>query len=121
MAVEKRYMDDDHDGEEKNTARKRSRITIDVTPALRRRIRLAALQKDLSISEFVGSVLDENIPDEESLSRRQGQPITREAIERLRRVRKEILEEHGGKLFEDTAALIDEMRDERTRELMGEL
>ena len=74
MASEKQYMDDDHSEEEKNATRKRSRITIDVTPALRRRIRLAALQKDLSISEFVGSVLDENIPDEESLSRRQGQP-----------------------------------------------
>jgi hypothetical protein len=121
MAVEKQHMDDYHDEEGKNAARKRSRITIDVTPALRRRIRLAALQKDLSISEYVGQILEDEVPEEENPPPRQGRPITREAIERLRRVREEIIQERGGKLFEDSAALIDEMRDERTRELMGEL
>lgn len=49
---------------------------------------------------------------------RQHRPITLEAIERLRRVREEILRERNGKFFEDSAALIDEMRDERTRQLM---
>ncbi len=121
MAVEKQHMDDYHDEEGKNAARKRSRITIDVTPSLRRRIRLAALQKDLSISEYVGQILEDEVPEEENPPQRQGRPITREAIERLRRVREEIIQERGGKLFEDSAALIDEMRDERTRELMGEL
>ena len=47
---------------------------------------------------------------------RKHRPVTPESIERLRRVRKEILRERNGKLFEDTA--IDEMRDERTRQLM---
>ncbi len=47
MAVEKHYMDDDHYEQEKD-AKKRTRITIDVTPALRRRIRLEAFKKDLS-------------------------------------------------------------------------
>jgi hypothetical protein len=121
MAVEKHYMHDDDYEQEKDAARKRTRITIDVTTALRRRIRLAALQKDLSISEYVGSILDENVPDEETSTQRQHHPVTRETLESLREIREEILRERGGKLFEDSAALIDEMRDERTRELMEEL
>ena len=36
---------------------KRTRITIDVNPELRRRIKMAALQEDLSLSDYLGRVL----------------------------------------------------------------
>ena len=47
-------------------------------------------------------------------------PVTRETIERLRQVREEILQDRQGKPFEDSAEMIRQMREERTRQLMGE-
>jgi hypothetical protein len=38
----------------------------------------------------------------------------------LRQVREEILQDRQGKPFEDSTELIRQMREERTRQLMGE-
>jgi hypothetical protein len=48
----------------------------------------------------------------------QGRPITREAIERLRQIREEIMQSRNGKLFEDSAELIRREREKRTEYLM---
>ncbi len=96
---------------------KRSRITIDVSPELRRRIKLAALQNDLSISEYVGDILEEVVPKEASIEQRQHRPITPEAIERLKRISEQIIQDRGGKLFENTAEMIRQMREERSKYL----
>ena len=50
---------------------KRSRITIDMSPELRRRIKVAASQRDVSISEYLGSILEENVPDAASVTQQQ--------------------------------------------------
>jgi len=59
-------------------------------------------------------------PGESSMEGLHRRPVTRETIERLHRVREEILQERQGKLFEDSAEMIRQMREERTRQLMGE-
>ena len=100
---------------------KRSRITIDITPELRRRIKLAALQHDLSISEYAGHILDEGVPKDESTTQRERRPVTRDFLESVYRVRERIMQESKGQLFEDSAELIRQQREERTRQLMGEL
>ena len=43
----------------------------------------------------------------------------REAMERLQRLNEEILARRGGKPFPDSLEIIDEMREERTRQLLG--
>ncbi|SRR6266567_8183267 len=48
----------------------------------------------------------------------RGRPITREAIERLRQIREEIMKNRNGKLFEDSAELIRREREKRTEYLM---
>ena len=58
------------------------------------------------------------IQDSDEKDKQQGHPITREAIERLRQLRKKILQQHNGQLFEDSAELIHQMREERTQYLM---
>ncbi len=115
MAVRKQDFDD-NDEQSSKTA-KRPRITIDVSPELRRRIKIAASQNDQSISEYVGKILDEAVPGEVSTIQQQGHPVTREAIERLRQLRKKVLAEHNGELFEDSTEMIRQMREERSREL----
>lgn len=44
-------------------------------------------------------------------------PITHEAIERLKKISEQILQDRGGKLFEDSAEMISQMREERSRYL----
>lgn len=117
MALRKQDFDNDDEQQEAGTSTmKRSRITIDISPELRRRIKVAASQRDLSISEYLGQILEENVPDETSM-RQPGRPVTQETIERLRRIRKKILQDRQGKLFEDSTEMIRQMREERSREL----
>ena len=44
-------------------------------------------------------------------------PVTQETIERFRRIREKILQEHNGQPFEDSTELIRQMREERTKYL----
>lgn len=119
MALRKEDLDN-NDNQPVRTTTKRSRITIDLSPELRRRIKLAALQHDLSISEYVGDILEQVVPKEETVTQREPRPVTRKTWEALREVREEIMRERGGKLFEDSTEMIRQMREERTRYLMGE-
>ncbi len=116
MALSKEDFHDDNKQKEANTM-KRSRITIDISPELRRRIKVAASQNDLSISEYLGRILEQAVPDEASIIEEEEQPITLEEIEKLRRLRKLILQDRQGKPFEDSSEMIRQMREERTRYL----
>ena len=116
MALSKEDFHDDIKQKEENTM-KRSRITIDISPELRRRIKVAASQNDLSISEYLGRILEQAVPDEASIIEEEEQPITLEEIEKLRRLRKLILQDRQGKPFEDSSEMIRQMREERTRYL----
>ncbi len=70
-----RKQDIDNNDEQTTQTAKRSRITIDISPELRRRIKLAAIENDLSISEYVGQILEEAVPDEVSTTQRQRHQI----------------------------------------------
>ncbi len=118
MALRKEDLD--ADDEQRDNAKKRSRITIDLSPELRRRIKMAALQNDLPIGEYVGRILEDIVPEEVSMAQRQHQPVTREAIERLLKFREELIQETNGQLFEDSAEILRQEREKRTRHLMGE-
>ncbi len=118
MALRKEDLDDND--EQRDNAKKRSRITIDLSPELRRRIKMAALQEDLSIGEYVGRILEDIVPEEVSMAQRQHRPVTNKTLERLSKISDEIMESRGGKLFEDSTEMIRQMREERTRYLMGE-
>lgn len=118
MALRKEDLD--ADDEQRDNAKKRSRITIDISPELRRRIKMAALQEDLSIGEYLGHILEQAVPDEASMIQRQRRPVTNKTLERLSKLSDEIIESRGGKLFEDSTEMIRQMREERTRYLMGE-
>lgn len=58
--------------------------------------------------------------EEHETTQKRGRPVTREAIERLLQVREKIIQESKGELFEDSAEVIRQMHEERTRQLMGE-
>jgi uncharacterized protein (DUF1778 family) len=114
MALRKQEFDDND--EQSNKTTKRPRITIDVSPELRRRIRVAASQNDLSISEYIGKILDEAVPDPTKMIQER-HPATRKMLDELMQVRDQLLQERNGQPFEDSVELIRQMREERSREL----
>jgi hypothetical protein len=116
MALRKEDFHDNDKQQETNTM-KRSRITIDISPELRRRIKVAASQRDLSISEYLGGILEENVPEEMSIKQQQRKPLTRETLEHVYQVREEIMEHTNQRIFEDSTEIIRQMREERSQEL----
>ena len=92
---------------------KRLRLVIDISPELRRRIKRAATQKDLSVNEYVGRILEEVIPRESNLleNRERGR-LNSTAIEDLLRTREEVMRAHPGEVF-DSAETLHQIREER--------
>jgi hypothetical protein len=115
MALRKEDINDDE--QQEAGTMKRSRITIDISPELRRRIKMAASQNDLSISEYLGQILERSVPELTSITRRQRKLLTRETLEHVYQVREEIMEHTNQRVFEDSTEIIRQMREERSQEL----
>lgn len=114
MALRKEEIDDTYD-EENRAMKERTRITIDVSPELRQRIKTAAFQNNVSISEYLGQILEDAVPRDVSYSK-ELKPLTREKLEKVLKVREKIIESTGGYTFEDSTEIVRQMRDERTKE-----
>jgi hypothetical protein len=56
--------------------------------------------------------------DETNEPRLRGRPVTRKAIERLLKFREELIQETNGQLFEDSAEILRQEREKRTKQLM---
>jgi hypothetical protein len=65
-------------------------------------------------------ITNEPVPGESSMEGLHWQPVTEEVVEGLRQIQDRIMQESQGHVFEDSAELIRQMREERTRQLMGE-
>lgn len=120
MAAQRKRFDDYNDPAENENAKKRVRMTFDVAPDLRRRIKLAAINNNLTLNEYLGHVLEEVVPIEEEITQKQRQPVSREAIERLLQFRQELIKETNGIVFDDTAEILHEEREKRLNQLTGE-
>ena len=116
MVMQNQYSDDHN-----RLPAKRPRLMIDISPELRRRIKIAAAQKDLSIREYVEDILEKVVPPEKAtIEKRVPRPVSRESLQRLLRTREQIIEERQGQPFTDSTELIRQMREERS-EYLGEL
>ena len=82
---------------------------------------MAAFKNDVSISEYVGDILERNVPDEASTSQRERRPVTNKTLEEFDQISKQILQDRQGKLFEGTVDLIRQQREERLREHTDQL
>ena len=113
MAMQRQYNDDHN-----KLPGKRPRLMIDISPELRRRIKIAAAQKDVSIREYVEDILEQVVPSEEaSKEKRQPRPVSQESLERLLRTREQIIQERQGRPFTDSTEIIRQMREERSEYL----
>jgi hypothetical protein len=103
---------DINENEEDQAAEERISITFDISPELYAIIEAAAVEEALSISEYLERIVEESVSA-------HGHPVTLEAIERLRHLREQIFQENNEQFFEDSAELLHQQREERTRELGG--
>ncbi len=116
MALRKEEFHHDDEQQEANTM-KRSRITIDISPELRRRIKVAASRNDLSISEYLGNILEENIPEEMNLVEQDAHPVPPDILEEIDRIHERVIRESKGHIFEDSTEVLRQQREERTQYL----
>ncbi len=106
MAVQRQYDDNHADG-----------IIINIVPELRRRLKIVASQNHLSVQEYVERVLEQAIRFETDSTQNRGRGLNRAAVDRLLQTREAIKRAHPGQVFEDSAELIHQAREERTQEL----
>jgi Arc/MetJ family transcription regulator len=129
---------------------RRARLSIDVDPELRRRIKKAAAARGLSVREYVEAILRQALEAEaqgedaaeqvawstlpaHGLARHTEQdetsirPLTRpeqerglRTLEKLERLGRELLELRSGRPFLPSWELLDQARDERARALRRE-
>ena len=96
------------------TEPRRPRISIDVTPELRRRIRLAAAAQDMSVTQYCREILTRHLRQEaDQEDARRDRAL--EALEMARRFRERVFGDRI--LTPDSVELIREAREERLRQL----
>jgi hypothetical protein len=91
----------------------RPRLTLDISPSLKRRIKVAAAARDMPVSAYVMHLLEQAVPSTESLAKVSDGSITVETVRRADALRSE-----QAALFpEDSADLIREARKQRHGQL----
>ncbi len=94
--------------------KERTRITIDVSPELRQRIKISAFHRNLSISEYLSNILEQAVPDEITAGEQARHPVPSDILDEVYQIREQLLRESKGHPFDDTAEEIRRMREERT-------
>ncbi len=110
-------QNDDHDEQ----TGKQPGLIIDISPALRRRLKQAAAKRNLPVEAFVEEVIEKAVAEEEADAAQQelheNRPISKETVEGLLRLREQIRQNHPGEVFEDSTEIVRRMREERTQYL----
>jgi hypothetical protein len=94
-------------------SRQRPRLTIDIKPALKRRIKVAAAAQDMPVSAYIARVLEQSLPAAEAMTKVSDGIVTSAMVQRAEALRKQQKEPFP----EDSADLIREAREERFDEL----
>jgi len=110
------YESEEHKHMEKSQSSKRERVTLDLSAELSERVQAVARQHNLSASQYLESLLEEIVP-KHSNAEQVRRPVTLEDVERLMRVREQLLRDRGGKPFESSVELLRQEREEREKEL----
>ena len=115
MALRKQDFDD----KDRHTPRggEQPQLAFGVDPALLQRIENVASEYGLSVDDYLRQLLDLVVPKKVNTTYQQWSPPNPEALEGLRRIRKQIMQDRQGKPFEDSTEMIRQMREERSRYL----
>ena len=94
---------------------KRTRLTVDVSPDMRQRIRTTAARRDVSVRQYVEDILEAVVPLDENSGSGRGRRVTPETLAIFKKLRETVM--RGRRFSVDSADLIEQARAERTAEL----
>jgi hypothetical protein len=94
---------------------KRTRLTVDISPELRHRIKIAAAERDVSVRDYVVQSIERTLDGGIDTERAGGNYLTPELVEQLRKTRGAIM--RGRTFTVDSVDLINQGREIRSREL----
>lgn len=109
-----------HEAHNAPAGKGRTRIMVDVSPELRRRIKLAATQRDLTVREYVVHILDEAVPQAPAAPPVERRKMTHEDAAALLQLSEEFARAHPDMSLVDSTEIIRQMREERA-EYLGNL
>ena len=89
------------------------RLTVDISPALKRRIKVAAAAQDMPVSAYVARVLGQVVPASEAVVKASDGAISSNMTRRAEQLRAE----QRAPFLEDSADLIREAREQRHTQL----
>lgn len=115
MAFQYQQNDDHNEQTDKQPG-----LIIDISPALRRRLKQAAAKHDLPIQTYVEEALEKVVAEDEQKEERnpaEQENYGQQTLERLRYIREKIMEGRQGKPFSDSTEIIRQMREERSQHL----
>lgn len=98
-------MKDNHD---------KSRFTLDMTPELRTRLKIAAARKGVTMRQYSLSAIEQQL-DEEEVGMLAYGAFDREAIEKARELQETVF--GGRQLVDESTQLIRQAREERVSQL----
>ena len=94
---------------------KRTRLTVDVSPDMRQRIKTAAARRDVSVRRYVEDILEAVVPLDERSESGRGRLMTPETLTIFKNLRETVM---GGRRFsDDTTDIIEQARIERSADL----
>ena len=91
----------------------RPRLTVDISPALKRRIKVAAAAQDMPVSAYIARVLGQAIPVSEAVVKTSDGAVSSGMMRRA----EELRAEQRAPFPEDSADLIREAREQRHSQL----
>ena len=92
-------------------------LTINISPELRQRLQEIAAQDNLSIREYIETLLEQIVLHEARISSPERRPMSREAFEGLLQLREQFKRNHPGLVLDDSTEIIRQMREERSQYL----
>jgi hypothetical protein len=96
----------------KKSVRPRPRLTVDISPALKRRIKVAAAAQDVPVSAYIANVLERVVPAAETVAKGPDGTVASRMIRRAKGLRAA----QSQPFPEDSADLIREDREQRHAE-----
>ena len=91
----------------------RPRLTVDISPALKRRIKVAAAAQDIPVSSYVARVLEQSVPAADAVAKPSNGEVTSAMVRRADKLKAE----QRATFPEDSADLIRESGEQRNAQL----
>ena len=88
-------------------------LTVHISPALKRRIKVAAAAQDIPVSSYVARVLEQSVPAADTVAKPSNGEVTSAMIRRADKLKAQ----QRAPFPEDSADLIRESREQRNAQL----